>query len=133
MPHFVIAEFAGLCLRISLAIWSRLASINLSKSSPLASNLSIMDAGSYLRAHFKWRRSGLITIVTTYDTEIGTFPMSFLESCGDNSWQYILFVVSQLVDIRSDGPGTLVSEQGQEVDMQSAPAEGVYRYLLTGV
>ena len=91
-----------------------------------------MSAGSYLRAHFKWRRSGLITIVTTYDTEIGTFPMSFLESCGDSSWQNILFVVTQLVDIAADGPGTLFSELGEPVDLLSSLAEGVYRYILIG-
>ena len=91
-----------------------------------------MDASSYLRAHFKWRRSGLISVVTTYDTEIGTFPMSFLESCGDGNWQYILFVVGELVDISSDGSGTLVTERGEPIDMQSSLAEGVYRYLLIG-
>ena len=72
----------------------------------------------------------MITIVTTYDTEIGTFPMTFLQSSGDCNWQYILFVIAQLVDVDSDGPRTLVSEHEEPVDVQTSPTEGVYRYIL---
>jgi hypothetical protein len=44
------------------------------------------DYVSYTMASSKWRRSGFVEIISAYETPIASFPISFLESCGDNTW-----------------------------------------------
>jgi hypothetical protein len=94
---------------------------------------------SYELATARWRRTATVQIISVLDTEIGDFPLSFLSSCGDNTWQYILDTVQQLVDAAPDHPGNIfqTSEDGQEVDevpvaAGETPVAGDFRFRQLG-
>ncbi len=80
-----------------------------------------------------WRRSGTISIVSIHDTRIAVFPMSFLASCGDNSWEYINYVVTLLIDVDPNHPGQLFDENGTAVNEQVLPTPGIFRYIERGM
>jgi hypothetical protein len=81
----------------------------------------------------KWRRSGIVTILSALDTKIARFPVSFLASCGDNTWSYVFFVVSLLVESDPQHPSTIVDlNTGQSVGLNEAPQAGMYRLVEQG-
>lgn len=87
---------------------------------------------TYTTASGRWRRSGNVNVLSIHDTQIATFPMAFLQSCGDNTWRYILFVISLLVNVASDHPGELFDPLGHPVSPQDAPVAGTFRYIERG-
>ena len=84
---------------------------------------------SYTTALGLWRRSGAVHILSLPDTKIASFPMSFLLSCGDKKWDYILHIVSLLVEVDSHHPGGLLDDLGRPVDTRRVPASGTFRYV----
>ena len=80
----------------------------------------------------KWRRTGDVVIVSVHDTHIGSFPMSFLRTCGDNTWQYILHVIHLVIEVDPDHPGKIVDNHGEDVRLAEVPAHGSYIYLEQG-
>lgn len=87
---------------------------------------------SYLTAAQLWRRTPCVNVLSVLDTSIAIFPLDFLSTCGDNTWDYILFVISRLVNPDPLHPGLIVNDQGDPVDLESIPVSGDYRYLETG-
>jgi hypothetical protein len=94
---------------------------------------------TYEIAAVRWRRSQTVDIVTRLGTQIGVFPLSFLHSCGDDTWQYVLFVVNLLVDQIRGHPGKIVITDDAQavddalpVDLQSSPTAGTYYYIQDG-
>ena len=87
---------------------------------------------TYTTASGRWRRSGNVKVLSIHDTQIATFPMAFLQSCGDNTWRYILFVISLLVNVASDHPGELLDPLGRPVSPREAPVAGTFRYVERG-
>jgi hypothetical protein len=80
----------------------------------------------------KWRRSGFVEIISAYDTPIASFPISFLESCGDNTWNYIEHVVSLVIEVDAQHPGRVVNADGLPVNSSDAPVAGSFRYIEQG-
>jgi hypothetical protein len=73
------------------------------------------------------------------DHQIAVFPLSFLHSCGDNTWQYVLYVVNLLVDQIRGHPGRIVItddvnaiDDALPVDFQSSPTAGTYYCIQDG-
>ena len=94
-----------------------------------------MDYGTpttYTTALGLWRRSGAVHVLSVHDTKIASFPMSFLHSCGDNTWDYILRVVSLLVELDAKHSPQLLDDSGNHVDIDQLPVSGSYRYVEQG-
>jgi hypothetical protein len=87
---------------------------------------------TYTSAKAKWRRSGVVQIVSVVDTPLAIFPVKFLQTCGDNTWSYILFVVKLLIEEDSHHPGALYNHAGQPVSPEATPISGVYRLIENG-
>jgi hypothetical protein len=94
---------------------------------------------TYELAAVRWRRSQTIDIVTRVGNQIAVFPLSFLRSCGDNTWQYVLYVVNLLVDQIRGHPGRIVItddvhaiDDALPVDLQSSPTAGTFCYIQDG-
>jgi hypothetical protein len=98
------------------------------------------DEVTYELATARWRRTDTVQVISFLDSEIADFPLSFLASCGDNSWQYILDVVHQLIDPIANHPGGffVVNEDGEEdgelpVDLGEPPCAGIFRFKQLGM
>lgn len=90
------------------------------------------DHVSYTMASSKWRRSGYVEIISTHGTPIASFPINFLASCGDNTWHFVQHVISLVIEVDPHFLGTIVNIDGQEVDVQGAPAIGTFHYVEKG-
>ena len=88
----------------------------------------------YISSPGKWRRCGVVEVVSLHDTRIASFPVDFLESCGDNTWSFVLFVVQLLVIPDPEHPGAIYEENIAEtaVQLHDSPQEGTYRYVQPG-
>lgn len=88
---------------------------------------------TYTLAIGRWRRSGIVTIRSVLDTKIARFPIGFLASCGDNTWDYISFVVGLLVEADPQHPASIIDQiTGQSVRPDDAPVPGTYRLVEQG-
>lgn len=88
---------------------------------------------TYRLAIGKWRRSGTVTIQSVLDTKIARFPIGFLASCGDNSWNYVSFVVSLLVEADPQHPASIIEPNtGLLVNPDDVPVAGTYRFVEQG-
>ncbi len=103
--------------------------------SALLVSLAIAMPGekTYTLAIGKWRRSGTVTIQSVLDTKIARFPIGFLASCGDNSWNYVSFVVSLLVEADPQHPASIIEPNtGLLVNPDDVPVAGTYRFVEQG-
>lgn len=76
---------------------------------------------------------GFVQIVSIPGTPIASFPLSFLISCGDNTWFYIhILFVSLVVEVDSHHPGSIVNAEDLPFNLQDAPAAGSFRYVEQG-
>jgi len=87
---------------------------------------------TYTTAAGLWRRSGFIVITSVLGTRIAVFPMDFVATCGDNTWSYVLFAISCVIDLDPHHPGILVDDQDLAVRLGSSPTPGTFRYIETG-
>jgi hypothetical protein len=88
---------------------------------------------TYTLAIGKWPRVGIVTIHSVSDTKIARFPISFLASCGDNTWGYVSFVVSLLVEADPQHPASIIDPKtGQPVNPDDVPVAGMYRFVEQG-
>ncbi len=94
---------------------------------------------TYELSAVRWRRSKTVDIISRLGDQIAVFPLTFLHSCGDNTWQYVLYVVEQLVDQVPGHPGRIVIEDHAQVaddalpvDLQATPTAGTYCYIQDG-
>ena len=79
---------------------------------------------TYELAQYSWNDREVITITSTDGTLIGTFPFTFVETGGINTWLYIYGVVLELV-----GPevqGELTDREGLPVALDAEPLPGKY-------
>ena len=84
----------------------------------------------YTMASSAWRRAGDITILSVLGSRIARFPMGLLAACGDNSWSYILIVLSLLVATEHDHPFSTVDDGTEgRVRETEAPKAGIYRLI----
>lgn len=109
-----------------------------SRSSLFSSHFIFSRSGmpgekTYTLAIGRWRRSGIVTIRSVLDTKIARFPIGFLASCGDNTWDYISFVVGLLVEADPQHPASIIDQiTGQSVRPDDAPVPGTYRLVEQG-
>jgi len=94
---------------------------------------------TYELAAVRWRRSETVDIISRLGVQIAVFPLTFLHTCGDNTWQYVLYVVEQLVDQVRGHPGRIVIEDDAQVaddavpvDLYATPTAGTYYYIQDG-
>jgi hypothetical protein len=87
---------------------------------------------TYTTAAGKWRRTEYVCVVSTLDTPLATFPIPFLTTCGDNTWSYVIYAVSLVVDNDPLHPATLVDSNGQALTPEGIPSPGNYRYIENG-
>ena len=79
---------------------------------------------TYKTAAQAWPRGPRLIILSSVDTEIAKFPLAFLESCGDNTWSYVFYVVSLLVEAAPMHKGAIVNLDGRPVNLHSEPIAG---------
>ena len=88
---------------------------------------------TYNTAASAWPRSKRLLLVSVLDTPIAKFPINYLESCGDNTWEYVSYVVSLLVEADPLHPGAIIDpEHGNAVDPCATPVAGTFRYIENG-
>ena len=84
---------------------------------------------SYPLAQYSWDDQEVITVSSENDSLIGTFPLQFLRQGGIevDTWEYILDVISQLVD--GDTRGSFRTVDGEIVSADGRPHPGDYYYV----
>ncbi len=134
----------SLCFRLvfPIRLSSPLSPSSASAHSLISQTLTILDTAyhtpylmadvTYTTAAGIWRRSGFVVIVSVLGTRIAVFPMDFLATCGNNTWDYVLFAVTCVIDVESQHPGKISDIQDRPVDLQAAPIEGTFCYVETG-
>ncbi|OWT37221.1 hypothetical protein C362_05351 [Cryptococcus neoformans Bt1] len=90
-----------------------------------------MPATSYELAVDTWTDTDSIEITSTSNLRIASFPLSFVQTGGDNTWRYVLEVVGQLVEKDSDQLDVIMDEHGVAVSLDDAPSSGMYHYEQT--
>ena len=87
----------------------------------------------YTKAAFAWPRGARLIVESCLGTEIAKFPLAFLASCGDNTWLYVSYIVSLLVEQDAEHPGAIVDrETEQPVDPRGVPIAGSFLYKEHG-
>ena len=88
---------------------------------------------TYTTAAGTWPRCPKLTIESTLGTRIARLPLNFLETCGDNTWSYVSFVVSLLVIEDVEHPGSIINpETDRPVFPNEIPQAGVFRFIEQG-
>jgi hypothetical protein len=64
---------------------------------------------------------------------IALFPVPFVETGGDNTWQYVLDVVNQLVEPAPQHPGAIKNAAGEVLNPDAAPSSGTYLFEQQGL
>jgi hypothetical protein len=85
---------------------------------------------SYELAQYSWDDTEILSIVTKDDILIGTFPLSFVQYGGVNSWRYVLDVIHELVG--SDIRGGIKDRGGMAVALEAEPQAGKYVFESNG-
>ena len=81
-----------------------------------------------------WPRSPKLTIESFVGTRIARFSLNFLETCGDNKWSYVFYVVSLLVVADPQHPGSVMdSETGLPVNPDDVPRAGTFLFIEQGL
>ena len=93
---------------------------------------SVMPEPTGALAVHRWRRTEKIIIQTIHDTEIAVFPLSFIQGCSDNTWQYVLDVVNMLVVPDFERPGVIRAEDGVPVILSRPPSAGKFLFEQPG-
>ena len=112
---------------------------HLSRKAPLAllafrsAKVFMPGEKTYTLASGVWPRCPKLTIESCLGTRIARFPLNFLETCGNNTWGYIYYVVSLLVKADPLHPGSLIDHQtGLPVDRDGKPRPGIFQYIEQG-
>ena len=94
-----------------------------------------MDSNSttYTTSSGVWRRGGVIEIVSRLDTFIASFPLDFVAKGGDNTWGYVTFAVTLLLEVEPLHQGKIVDQAGHPMDLDLPPHAGTYRYIENGI
>jgi hypothetical protein len=81
-----------------------------------------------------WRsgRSSVVVLSHNNGQVIGSFPLDFVKASGNDSWQYILWALAQLVETTSVGTVELKSEDGLVIDTRSGVHGGTFYYHCGG-
>lgn len=90
-----------------------------------------MPTTSYELAVDTWTDTDSIEITSASNLRIASFPLSFVQTGGDNTWRYVLKVVDQLVEKGSDQLGVIIDTHGVAVSLDDAPSSGLYHYEQT--
>ncbi|KIR59183.1 hypothetical protein I314_05169 [Cryptococcus bacillisporus CA1873] len=90
-----------------------------------------MSTTFYELAVDSWTDTQSIEITSTSNSHIASFPLSFIQTGGDNTWRYVLKVVDQLVKKDSDQLGVIIDAHGMAVSLDDAPSSGLYHYEET--
>lgn len=84
---------------------------------------NIKSAGS------PWRRAPFISIAvagSAVSVEPIRIPLPFLEGSGDNTWEFVAFLLEQIIEGKG---GVIVNDAtDSEVNLSDAPTEGNYTY-----
>lgn len=77
-----------------------------------------------------WRSGRSSVVVRSQHTSevIGSFPLDFVRNSGNDSWQYIIWALAQLVESTSVGPVELKSEDGHVINTRSEVHGGTFYY-----
>ncbi len=89
---------------------------------------------TYTTAVGAWPKGPYILIESNIGTRIGVLPLKFLETCGDNTWEYVSYVISLLIIPDPAHPGSIIDPKtGTAVDLQAAPTATEFCNIYTFV
>lgn len=93
-----------------------------------------MSTVNYKLAIEGWAESERIVIRNrmTSPSVIASFPLDFVWAGGDNTWQYILDMVENVVDPEPGHPGIITDSAGLEVDLEASPTCGDFWFKHSG-
>jgi hypothetical protein len=88
---------------------------------------------TYTIAAGVWPRSPKVTIESCIGTRIARLPLNFLETCGDNTWSYVSYLLSLLVVPEEKHPGSIIDPHtGLIVDPNAIPHAGTFTFIEQG-
>ena len=104
-------------------------------SSNVSGQLVIMaGTETFPLAISSWPRDSKLNVISVIGTRIASFPMAFLQTCGDNSWSYVYFVISLLVEEDPEHPASLIDRRtGLSVVPDGIPHSGTFEYIEQGI
>jgi hypothetical protein len=81
-----------------------------------------------------WPESERIVIRngTSSPTVIASFPLDFVRRGGDNTWQYVLDMVENVVDPEPGHPGVIRDSTGLPVNPEASPISGDFWFEHSG-
>jgi hypothetical protein len=89
---------------------------------------------TYALAAVAWPRCPSIRIESSVGTRIARLPLNFLETCGDNTWSFVSYIISLLIIPDPGHPGSIIDvESGLPVDLLSIPYAGTFRFVERGM
>jgi hypothetical protein len=93
-----------------------------------------MPPVNYKLAIDGWPESERIVIRngTTSPSVIASFPLDFVRRGGDNTWQYILDMVENVVDPEPGHPATIRDSTGLPVNPDAPPISGEFWFEHSG-
>jgi hypothetical protein len=80
----------------------------------------------YPLAQYSWDDPSVLYVFSRPPARqlIATFPISFIQKGGDNTWSYVLDVVNQLV--QDQNQGIIKSENDVQVELDDEPVAGTF-------
>lgn len=87
---------------------------------------------SYTTAQDSWRDKELIRWLSPTGDFIGEFPFAFLIRCGVDPWEYMLDVLSWIVESDDPGPISILNTDGTAPQTRSSLVPGSYIYSVNG-
>lgn len=91
--------------------------------------MALIQRTRYELAVNSWTPSSIITVATPDGTSIAYFPLAFVQTGGNDTWEYIHEVVDMLVHQRG---GQIQSQAGEPVLPAAAPTAGTFIYNHPG-
>ncbi|RSH82996.1 hypothetical protein EHS25_005706 [Saitozyma podzolica] len=91
-----------------------------------------MPPRTYSLAVQSWSDQPITIRCFRTDERIASFPLEFVRRGGNNTWQYVMDVVNQLVEQAAGGRPVIRTSSGEEVSLTDAPTSGVFKYEQVG-
>jgi hypothetical protein len=92
-----------------------------------------MSSTYYERGVDSWESRESVVVRSRDSTIVASFPLSFIQRGGDNTWGYVLEVVDQLVNTDATHPWTIRDHEDQVVDRRQPPRAGIFWFDLLGM
>ena len=89
-------------------------------------SVSGMSRVVYDLAVDSWCYSDTLVICSPHGTEIASFPIQFIQTGGQNTWTYVLWVIERLIETSSVESWSVHDTDGRKILPEDVPRAGSY-------